>query len=85
MTGRVGARFRAVHIDFGTGDGAFARWIAAHNPEIGVIGVDASADGLREASRRALPTTWAKRLAFSGYERRFVELRGGRSWPGTGR
>jgi len=34
---------------------------------------------------RALPTTWAKRLAFSGYERRFVELRAGRSWPGTGR
>jgi hypothetical protein len=25
---------------------------------------------------RALPTTWAKRLAFSGRERRFVELRG---------
>lgn len=34
---------------------------------------------------RALPTTWAKRLAFSGYERRFVELKAGRSWPGTGR
>jgi 16S rRNA (adenine(1408)-N(1))-methyltransferase len=28
---------------------------------------------------RALPTTWAKRLAFSGRERRFVELRG-RVW-----
>jgi hypothetical protein len=25
---------------------------------------------------RALPTTWAKRLAFSGHRRRFVELRG---------
>jgi hypothetical protein len=25
---------------------------------------------------RALPTTWAKRLAYSGHERRFVELRG---------
>ena len=54
MTGRVGARLRAVHLDFGSGDGAFARWTATHNPETGVIGVDASADGLREASRRAL-------------------------------
>lgn len=25
---------------------------------------------------RALPTTWAKRLTFSGHERRYVELRG---------
>src|SRR6185436_18334248 len=25
---------------------------------------------------RALPTTWAKRLAFSGHERRYVELHG---------
>lgn len=25
---------------------------------------------------RALPTTWAKRLAYSGHERRYVELRG---------
>jgi hypothetical protein len=25
---------------------------------------------------RALPTTWAKRLAFSGHERPFVELNG---------
>jgi hypothetical protein len=30
---------------------------------------------------RALPTTWAKRLAFSGYERRFIELRGRVSQP----
>jgi hypothetical protein len=25
---------------------------------------------------RALPTTWAKRLAYSGHERRFIELAG---------
>jgi 16S rRNA (adenine(1408)-N(1))-methyltransferase len=30
---------------------------------------------------RALPTTWAKRLAFSGRERRFVELYAGRGGP----
>jgi 16S rRNA (adenine(1408)-N(1))-methyltransferase len=28
------------------------------------------------AELRALPTTWAKRLAYSGHERRFIELRG---------
>ena len=41
-----------MHIDFGTGDGAFVRHVAACNPECLVIGVDANADGLRELSRR---------------------------------
>jgi len=30
---------------------------------------------------RELPTTWAKRLAYSGHERRFVELSGRAVWP----
>jgi 16S rRNA (adenine(1408)-N(1))-methyltransferase len=42
-----------VHVDFGTGDGALARRAAAASATTLVIGVDASADGLREVSRRA--------------------------------
>jgi 16S rRNA (adenine(1408)-N(1))-methyltransferase len=42
-----------VHVDFGTGDGALARRAAGADPATLVIGVDASADGLREVSRRA--------------------------------
>jgi 16S rRNA (adenine(1408)-N(1))-methyltransferase len=37
----------------GTGDGAFARRTARQQPTHLVIGVDANADGLREASRRS--------------------------------
>ncbi|MES1205586.1 MAG: rRNA methyltransferase, partial [Pseudomonadota bacterium] len=51
MAERAGA-YHAVHVDFGTGDGAFVRAAAKQHPERLIIGVDASVDGLREASRR---------------------------------
>ena len=41
-----------MHVDFGTGDGAFVRAVAASNPDTLAIGVDANADALRETSRR---------------------------------
>ena len=41
-----------MHVDFGTGDGAFVRALAARHPDLLVIGVDAAADGLRAAARR---------------------------------
>ena len=40
-------------VDLGTGDGRFVLAAAAANPNILVIGVDASADATAEASRRA--------------------------------
>ncbi|WP_434428002.1 class I SAM-dependent methyltransferase [Nannocystis pusilla] len=49
----MAARHAAVHLDFGTGDGAFALRRARSEPSTLVIGVDASAEGLREPSRRA--------------------------------
>ncbi|WP_443094085.1 class I SAM-dependent methyltransferase [Nannocystis punicea] len=49
----LAARHRAVHLDFGTGDGAFALRRARSEPSTLVIGVDASAEGLREPSRKA--------------------------------
>ena len=39
-------------------------------------GFAVSARGVSVAEIRALPTTWAKRLAFSGRERPFVEVQG---------
>lgn len=42
-----------MHLDFGTGDGAFALRRARCEPSTLVIGIDASAEGLREPSRRA--------------------------------
>ncbi|WAS93656.1 class I SAM-dependent methyltransferase [Nannocystis poenicansa] len=42
-----------MHLDFGTGDGAFALRRARSEPSTLVIGVDASAEGLREPSRKA--------------------------------
>ena len=39
-------------------------------------GFAVSARGVSVAEIRALPTTWAKRLAFSGRERPFVEVEG---------
>ena len=113
-----------MHIDFGTGDGAFVRHSAREAPDTLVIGVDANADNLREVSHRvsrkaarlqgdralpplddpqslvslqrryrdagidvtvrsisleairALPTTWAQKLALAGRTRPFVEVRG---------
>lgn len=49
----LAARHRAVAVDFGTGDGTYARRLAAGDPGRLVIGVDANADNLREVSRRA--------------------------------
>ena len=49
----LAARHRAVAIDVGTGDGAYARRLAASDPGLLVVGIDANADNLRQASRRA--------------------------------
>ena len=49
----MAAAFRAVALDFGTGDGAFARRLAAADATRLVFGLDASPDNLRELSRRA--------------------------------
>ena len=49
----LAARHRAVAVDVGTGDGAYARRLAAADPGLLVVGVDANADNLRPASRRA--------------------------------
>lgn len=46
------AEFRALHVDFGTGDGAFVRHVAARHADTFVIGVDAAVDALRDTSRR---------------------------------
>ena len=65
--------YRALHVDFRTGDGAFVRAAAAHNPDTLVIGVDATAEGLRDTSRRlaakpsrgGLPNALLGRLALA--------------------
>ncbi|WP_267683689.1 class I SAM-dependent methyltransferase [Nannocystis sp. SCPEA4] len=49
----MAARHRAVHLDFGTGDGTYVQRRARLEPSTLVIGVDASAEGLREPSRKA--------------------------------
>jgi 16S rRNA (adenine(1408)-N(1))-methyltransferase len=49
----LAARFRAVAVDFGTGDGSFVQHAARCAPDQLVIGVDANAENLREAGRRA--------------------------------
>src|SRR4051812_23179288 len=56
-------QFRAVHVDFGTGDGMFVRRMARAQPDALFAGVDAIADNLREASRRAGPNALFGRLA----------------------
>jgi len=56
-------QFRAVHVDFGTGDGTFVRRMARAQPDFLFVGVDAIADNLREASRRAGPNALFGRLA----------------------
>lgn len=42
-----------MHLDFGTGDGTYVQRRARLEPSTLVIGVDASAEGLREPSRKA--------------------------------
>lgn len=42
-----------MHVDFGTGDGAFVRATAAAAPDCLVIGVDAAVDALRPTARKA--------------------------------
>jgi trans-aconitate methyltransferase len=53
MMAELMARRCAVAIDVGTGDGAYARRLAAADPGLLVVGIDANADNLRTASRRA--------------------------------
>jgi len=59
----VARQFRAVHVDFGTGDGTFVRRMAKAQPDVLFVGVDAIADNLRDASRRADPNAIFGRLA----------------------
>ncbi len=59
----MAARFRAVHVDFGTGDGTFVRRTAKLEPDVLFVGVDAIADNLRDASRRAGANALFGRLA----------------------
>ncbi len=44
-----------MHIDFGTGDGAFVARAARAEPSVLFIGVDAAAEPLRDRSRKAGP------------------------------
>jgi len=59
----VAGRFRAVHVDFGTGDGTFVRRSARSEPDVLFVGVDAIADNLRDASRRGGSNELFGRLA----------------------
>jgi hypothetical protein len=59
----LAARFRAVHLDFGTGDGNFVRRSARETSDVLFVGVDAVAENLREASRRAAPNALFVRMA----------------------
>jgi 16S rRNA (adenine(1408)-N(1))-methyltransferase len=52
-----------VHVDFGTGDGTFVRRSAKSEPEVLFVGIDAIADNLRDASRRASSNAVFGRLA----------------------
>jgi 16S rRNA (adenine(1408)-N(1))-methyltransferase len=84
---RPGAELRVV---FGYGPSTDVAAIRAHalppldDPEtLGVhedayrdVGFVAKVRVVDTEAVRALPTTWAKRLAYSGHERRFVELTG---------
>jgi 16S rRNA (adenine(1408)-N(1))-methyltransferase len=77
----VARRFRAVHVDFGTGDGTFVRRMARAQAGVLFVGVDAIADNLREASRRAGPNALFGRLAledapgeFAGFADRLTVL-----------
>ena len=89
-----------MHVDFGTGDGAFGYGSDCDQAAIRDLGlpdvdmvIDAQAGSALHAAYRAagfavsareltldevraLPTTWAKRLAFSGRTRRFVVIDG---------
>ena len=49
----MAAGYRRIAIDLGTGDGRFVLAAAAAQPDTLVIGLDANAAGMREASRRA--------------------------------
>jgi len=50
---RMLAGYSEIHIDLGTGDGRFVLHTARQSPGIFAIGVDASRENLREASRTA--------------------------------
>jgi hypothetical protein len=45
---------RHIHLDLGTGDGRYARWLASVHPDWFVIGVDTCRENLREHSRAKL-------------------------------
>ncbi|MDQ3654886.1 MAG: class I SAM-dependent methyltransferase [Chloroflexota bacterium] len=45
-------RFEGVHVDLGTGDGAFAIQLARRHPELAVVAVDTNLDHLAGSARR---------------------------------
>lgn len=49
------AGFDEVHIDLGSGDGAYALHMARSHPDMAVIGIDTCLDNLVKAARRGLP------------------------------
>lgn len=48
-------QFTFVHLDLGTGDGAFALHMARTNPDMAVLGIDTCLANLTKAVRRGLP------------------------------
>jgi 16S rRNA (adenine(1408)-N(1))-methyltransferase len=46
-------KYRAVVVDIGTGDGRWLYRLARARPDVLCLGIDASADGLRDVSHRA--------------------------------
>ena len=49
------AGYQHIHLDVGTGDGRYVRYLAARHPDRFVIGVDTCRENLREHSRADLP------------------------------
>jgi 16S rRNA (adenine(1408)-N(1))-methyltransferase len=50
---RLASRYARVAVDLGTGDGRYVPHAAAERPETLVIGLDANAAAMADASRRA--------------------------------
>jgi hypothetical protein len=49
------ASYNCIHLDLGTGDGRYVRYLADKHPDWFVIGVDSCRENLREHSRAKLP------------------------------
>lgn len=49
------AGFETLHLDLGTGDGAYALRLARERPDVAVLGIDTCLDHLTKPARRGLP------------------------------